>query len=138
MKPLFNRTFRIEKRNFIKKCKKCLQHRCFPVELAKLLRTPTFEENLRTTASETCSNFTRNALSRLLTLLTQIDTYALVFVLQLSYHSIITKLSFANSPFTTIDNAIIRSSRPVVFCKKRCSYRFIKIDKKTLALKTRF
>ena len=41
-------------------------------------------------------------------------------------------LSFANSPFTTVDTSIIRSSRPVVL------YKFRKIHKKTPAVKTRF
>ena len=43
-------------------------------------------------------------------------------------------VSFDNSPFTTIDTAIIRSSRLVVFCQKGVR----KIQKETPALKTRF
>ena len=47
-------------------------------------------------------------------------------------------VSFGNSLFTTMDTTIIRSSRSVVFCKKRCSYKFCKVRKKTPALESRF
>ena len=50
-------------------------------------------------------------------------TYALAFV---SYFTV----SLANSPFTTIDTAIIRSSRPAVFCKKRVFTNFAKFTRK--------
>ena len=66
-----------------------------------------------------------------LTLLTQIGTYALVFVSSFT-------VSFSSSPFTTLDTAIIRSIRQVVFCKKGVLTDFSKFHKKTAALKTCF
>ena len=41
-------------------------------------------------------------------------------------------VSFANSPFTTIDTAIIRRSRPVAFCKKAVSTNFADFTRKHL------
>ena len=37
---------------------------------------------------------------------------------------------FANTPFTTIDTAIIRDSRPVLFCKKDVLKNFAKFTRK--------
>ena len=39
---------------------------------------------------------------------------------------------FSNSPFTTIDTAITRSSRPVVFCKKEVPAYFANFARKPL------
>ena len=64
-----------------------------------------------------------------LTLLTQIGTYAAVFVSSFT-------VSFSNSPFTTLDTAIIRSIRQV--CKKGFLTDFSKFHKKAAALKTCF
>ena len=53
--------------------------------------------------------------------------------------SLLFTVLLVNSPFiNNIDTAIIRSSRLVVFCKKRRSCEFCKIYKKTPALESRF
>ena len=80
----------------------------FSCRICAIFKNTYFEENLRMTASGTCSNF---AFLIIFALLAQIGTYASVFAPQFT-------VSFANSPFTTIDTAIIRSSRLVVFWKK--------------------
>ena len=51
---LFDKAADLQERNFIKKW---LQHRCFLVNFAKILRTTFFTEHLRTTASYNSPDF---------------------------------------------------------------------------------
>ena len=54
LESLFNKVADPKFYNFIKKR---LQHRCFPVNIAKFLKTPYFEEHLRTAAISDFLNF---------------------------------------------------------------------------------
>ena len=49
VESLFNKVVGLQARNFIKRR---LQHRCFPVNIAKFLRGTSFEDYLRMAASE--------------------------------------------------------------------------------------
>ena len=106
LKSFFKRVAVLQACKFIKKI---LQHRCFPAEFTKILRTPILKKHFLVTASETCSFIWTTRFDNLHFWLKFVPL-VLVFVSQFT-------VSFANSSFTTIYAAIIRSSRSVGFCK---------------------
>ena len=98
-------------------------------EIREIFKNTFFEENLKTTASETCSNFTRTALfDNLHFWLKLVHIFSLfiiiyIFVCQFSlyYHwyCYTIRSSIIRSSCPVYNNCCMtRSSRPVVFCKK--------------------
>ena len=101
--------------------------------ICEIFKNSYFEEHLRTTASETCSNFTRSPF--LITYTSGSNWYICFsfsgfciiiysFVSQFSLHYYWYCHNHKQSPGGVL--------------QKRCSYKFSKIHKKTPALKTRF
>ena len=86
----------------------------FSCRIWEIFKSIYFEENLRTVTSETYSNLTKTT------------------PFLITYSSVSNWYSCPNSLLTSIDTAIIRSSRPVVFCKKDFLTNFAKFTRKDL------
>ena len=83
----------------------------YPHENAKAGRYMPFTEHLRWLLLDFCGRKCFFQLTLVFIADGQINTYALILVSKFT-------VSFANTPYATIDTAIIRSSRPVLFYKK--------------------
>ena len=97
------------------------EHWCFPVEFAKFLRTPILKNICKRQLLKSV------VLLGLPFLITSGSNWYLCF----NFLSQFT-VSFVDSSFTTIDNAIIRSSRLLVFCKESNLTNFAKFTRKHL------